>query len=215
MTISAEVATKLLQIKAIKLSPQNPFTWASGLQSPIYCDNRIILSYPEVRTWMLDRLEHVASALMPFDAVAGVATAGIPMGTLLADKLALPLIYVRSKAKEHGRKNQIEGRFSAGQKVLVVEDLISTGGSALAAVQVLREAGCEVVAVLANFQYGLPEAEERFEKAGCDLYTLSDYSTLIQMARNAGYVDADDLVTLRNWQSAPDSWSVKFSQSPE
>ena len=184
-----EVAQKLLQIKAIKLSPQNPFTWASGIQSPIYCDNRIVLSFPEIRSWFVTQMISQINAFSTFEVIAGVATAGIPWGALVADRLDLPFIYVRSKAKGHGRQNLIEGSFQTDQKVLVVEDLISTGGSSLKAVEALIEANLHVVGVIANFQYGLEESRIRFEEANIPLVTLSNYETLLHVARDSGYID--------------------------
>ena len=199
-------ASKLLQINAIKLSPQNPFTWASGLLSPIYCDNRIVLSYPEIRSEFVEGLVDLAKALEPFDMVSGVATAGIPIGALVADRLSLPFIYVRGSAKKHGRKNQIEGDISQGKKVLVVEDLISTGGSSIEAVHILREAGLEVAGVIANFQYGMPVAKANFEKAGCDFQTLSNYNTLIQLAHRDKMITEEELNMLKEWQADPENW---------
>jgi orotate phosphoribosyltransferase len=201
-----EVAQKLLQIKAIKLSPQNPFTWASGIQSPIYCDNRIVLSFPEIRSWFISQMISQINAFSPFEVIAGVATAGIPWGALVADRLNLPFIYVRSKAKGHGRQNLIEGSFHADQKVLVVEDLISTGGSSLKAVEALIEANLHVVGVIANFQYGLEESRIRFEEANIPLVTLSNYETLLHVAKDSGYIDSADLPTLREWSVAPNDW---------
>ena len=193
MNLAAEVARKLLQIKAIKLSPQKPFTWASGIQSPIYCDNRIILSFPSVRNFIKQALTVEAAKFGEFDAVAGVATAGIAHGMLLAD--------VRSKPKEHGRQNQVEGRINSGERVLVVEDLISTGGSSLQAVEVLREAGCEVVGVLAIFSYGFDKAERAFAAARCPFRTLSNYETLIRAAMETGDISGEDLQMLTSWRS--------------
>ena len=174
-----QVAQHLLQIKAIKLSPQNPFVWASGRRSPIYCDNRISLSHPEVRTYLVSQLVEQSKGFGSIDGVAGVATAGIPHGALLADRLGLPFIYIRSKAKAHGRQNQIEGELQPGANYLVVEDLVSTGGSSLLAVEALREAGGTVAGVLALFTYGFPEAEQAFAKADCPLQTLSHYDALL------------------------------------
>jgi len=208
-----EVAQKLLQIKAIKLSPQNPFTWASGIQSPIYCDNRIVLSFPEIRSWFVTQMVSQINAFSTFEVIAGVATAGIPWGALVADRLNLPFIYVRSKAKGHGRQNLIEGSFHSGQKVLVVEDLISTGGSSLKAVEALIEANLHVVGVIANFQYGLEESRIRFEKANIPLVTLSNYETLLHVARDSGYIDSADLPTLREWSVAPNDWKPNVSRS--
>ena len=179
-TTAGLVASKLLEIKAIKLQPNEPFTWASGWKSPIYCDNRLALSYPEVRTFIKDRLIEVARReFEDVESIAGVATAGIPQGALLADALGLPFLYVRSKAKGHGMTNMIEGKVTVGQKVLVVEDLVSTGGSSLKAVQDLRDAGFDVVGMVAIFTYGFEVAKENFEKAGVKLICLSDYHALL------------------------------------
>ncbi|MEL6923543.1 MAG: orotate phosphoribosyltransferase [Bacteroidota bacterium] len=209
--IATKIAQHLLQIKAIKLSPQNPFTWASGLQSPIYCDNRIILSYPAVRRELKACLAETSKAFAPFDTIAGVATAGIPHGTLLADALDLPFCYVRSKAKAHGRQNLIEGELKPGQRVLVTEDLISTGGSSLKAVEALREAGAEVVGVIAIFNYGFEKASSAFAKASCPFKTLSDYNHLLEEAVKANYVQANDLQSLQEWRKNPQAWSEAHS----
>lgn len=200
MHLAAEVAKTLLQIKAIKLSPHNPFTWASGIQSPIYCDNRIVLSHPEARNFIKQCLAEQSAALLPFDTIAAVATAGIPHGALLADTLGLPFVYVRSEPKAHGRKNQVEGDLSHSRRVLVVEDLISTGGSSLRVVDILREAGMEVAGVLAIFSYDFPAALEGFAQAGCPLVTLSNYDTLLEEALRISYISAEDLQSLRTWR---------------
>lgn len=208
-TTAGLVASKLLEIKAIKLQPNEPFTWASGWKSPIYCDNRLALSYPEVRTMIKERLVQVArERFMGVEAIAGVATAGIPQGALLADALGLPFLYVRSKAKGHGMENMIEGKVTAGQKVLVVEDLVSTGGSSLKAVQDLRNAGFEVVGMVAIFTYGFEIAKENFEQAGVKLVCLSDYSALLPKAIEESYVSRTDLESLNTWRKDPGSWSV-------
>lgn len=198
---ASEVAQKLLQIKAIKLSPQKPFTWASGLQSPIYCDNRLVLSDPNVRNFIKAAFVEKAKKFEPFDVVAGVATAGIAHGVLLADALQLPFVYVRSKPKEHGRQNIIEGTVKEGDRVLVIEDLISTGGSSLAAVDVLRNAGCNVVGVMAIFTYGFPKALSAFEQAGCPLETLSNYDVMIREALAGKYITLHDLDLLTTWRT--------------
>lgn len=211
MNIAAEVARKLLQINAIKLSPQKPFTWASGLKSPIYCDNRVILSYPAIRRFIIDSFAGKAEAFQPFGTVAGVATAGIAHGALLAERLSLPFIYVRDKAKGHGRQNQIEGEARPGARVLVVEDLISTGGSCLKAVEALREAGCEVAGVLAIFSYGFPQAEEAFRAAHCPYDTLSHYDALIEVAVAEHYIDRGALEALRQWKLGPQEWGAAFA----
>lgn len=205
-----QVAQHLLQIKAIKLSPQNPFVWASGRRSPIYCDNRISLSHPEVRTYLVSQLVEQSKDFGPIDGVAGVATAGIPHGALLADRLGLPFIYIRSKAKAHGRQNQIEGELQPGANYLVVEDLVSTGGSSLLAVEALREAGGTVAGVLALFTYGFPEAEQAFAKAECPLQTLSHYDALLAEALASGYIDQQQQQLLATWRQDPAAWSDHF-----
>lgn len=202
-----KLAAILLQIKAIRLSPSHPFTWASGLHSPVYCDNRLLLSYPEYREEAIRGLVALAAAYGPVDVVAGVATAGIPHGAWLADRLGLPFIYVRGQAKGHGRGNRIEGECHPGQRVLVVEDLISTGGSSLQAVDALREAGLTVSAVLALFTYGLPEANRRFGEAGVTLATVSDFPTLIEVAREQESIDPEGFERLREWYRDPLAWS--------
>lgn len=200
------IAEKLLEIHAIKLSPSHPFTWASGILSPIYCDNRKTLSYPDVRTVVSNALVEVSKDFGDFDTVAGVATAGIPHGTLLADRLAKPFCYVRSKPKGHGLKNLIEGDMSAGAKVLVVEDLISTGGSSLEAVESLREAGAQVVGVIAIFSYGFPEATKAFEEANCRFATLTNFQTLIELAVKKGIIKDEELQALSQWRMDPKNW---------
>lgn len=210
MSIATEVAENLLQIKAIKLSPQNPFTWASGLRSPIYCDNRTLLSYPTIRDRIVVGLVEKSQLFPNFDVVAGVATAGIPHGALLADRLKLPFVYVRAKAKDHGRQNLIEGELKPGKKVLVIEDLISTGGSSLQAVEALRQEGCEVVGVLAIFSYEFESAKIAFQQANCPLETLSNYSTMTQVAITSAYVGPEDQETLHQWRQNPKQWSAQW-----
>ncbi|MFQ5447782.1 MAG: orotate phosphoribosyltransferase [Saprospiraceae bacterium] len=201
MKIASEVAKKLLQIKAIKLSPQKPFTWASGIQSPIYCDNRIVLSHPEIREYIKSCLVEKAKEFGEFNAVAGVATAGIPHGVLLADILKLPFVYVRSKAKKHGRQNLIEGELAGYERVLMVEDLISTGGSSLAAVEAVRNTGCTVAGVLAIFTYNFEKATQAFENAGCKLATLSNYDILLREALASKYINLNDVDLLTTWRT--------------
>jgi len=200
MDNAAGVAKTLLQIKAIKLSPHSPFTWASGIQSPIYCDNRITLSHPGVRDYIKASLVEKSREFAPFDAVAGVATAGIPHGILLADALKLPFVYVRAEAKSHGRKNQIEGELKGDERILVVEDLISTGGSSLKVVGILRELGCDVAAVLAIFSYGFESAILAFREANCPFDSLTNYDTLIDEAVKSNYISAEDLRQLLSWR---------------
>lgn len=202
------IAEFLLQIKAIKLQPDKPFTWASGWKSPIYCDNRVTLSYPKVRTYI--RQEFVEAIIKKFgkpDVIAGVATGGIAQGALVAQELELPFVYVRSEAKKHGMTNMIEGYIEKGQTVVVIEDLISTGGSSLKAVEALREAGCEVKGMAAIFTYGFKTATDNFEKANCKLITLSNYSTLIKQALQSKYITDKDLKSLEQWAENPAIWN--------
>ena len=182
------LATKLLETGAVRIQPESPFTWASGLRSPIYCDNRILLSYPDIRTVLIDLLVKVIKDFEFFDTVAGVATAGIPHGTLLADRLKLPFAYVRSKPKEHGRQNMIEGNIQKNAQVLVVEDLISTGMSSLQAVDAIRQIPANVSGVVAIFQYGLPKAKKSFADAVCPYQTLTDFETVIQVAAEGHWI---------------------------
>ena len=195
--VALQTAEQLLKIKAVKLSPKEPYTWASGIKSPIYCDNRITLSYPEIRTYIRQNFvraieEHFEGA----EAIAGVATGGIAQGALVAQELGVPFAYVRSGKKEHGLSNQIEGRVEDGQRIVVVEDLISTGGSSLRAVDALREVGCNVVGMVAIFTYNLPVSLSKFEESKCNLITLSDYDILIEKALEIGYVSQEDLNVL-------------------
>lgn len=202
-----EIAESLLQIKAIKLSPANFFTWASGWHSPIYCDNRTTLSFPEVRKKIYEGFAELISEKYPeAQVIAGVATGAIAHGVLVAEKLQKPFIYVRSAPKSHGLTNQVEGYFEKGAKVVVIEDLISTGGSSLSAVEALREAGCEVLGMVAIFTYGFAAAEDNFSKAGVKLDTLSNYDTMIGLAAGQGYVLESDLETLRQWRRDPANW---------
>lgn len=204
-----KIAEYLLQIKAIKLQPSNPFTWASGWKSPIYCDNRKTLSFPEVRSFIRDSFADLVQKYYPeAEVVAGVATGAIAHGVLAAEKLGLPFIYVRSEAKEHGLGNQIEGYFEPGQKVVVIEDLISTGGSSLGAVKALREAGCDLLGMAAIFTYEFKKSADGFAAAGCELHTLSSYSTLISTAAETGYINGKDIETLKLWRMDPASWGV-------
>ena len=202
-----KVAEFLLQIKAIKLNPAHPFTWASGWKSPIYCDNRISLSHPKIRTYIR---QHLAKAIEDKygkpDVIAGVATAAIAQGVLAAEALGLPFVYVRASAKEHGLGNQIEGEVKPGQTVVVVEDLISTGQSSLKAVDALRSAGCEVKGMAAIFTYGFKTAAENFKKAHCHLITLSNYDIMIHLAIDRGYVKEHDLKSPKAWRENPETW---------
>ena len=204
---SKKTAEYLLQIKAIKLQPSNPFTWASGWKSPIYCDNRKTLSFPDVRTFIRDSFASMVKDLYPgAEMIAGVATGAIAHGALAADKLVLPFIYVRSEAKEHGLGNQIEGYFEKGHKVVVVEDLISTGGSSLNAVKALRDAGCEVLGMVAIFTYEFKKASDSFAAADCRLHTLSNYSVLVDTAVRTGYIGEAEVDTLKKWRLDPSVW---------
>jgi len=204
-----KTAEYLLQIKAIKLQPSNPFTWASGWKSPIYCDNRKTLSFPEVRSYIRDSFAKLIIELYPnADLIAGVATGAIAHGALAADKLNMPFIYVRSGAKEHGLGNQIEGYFKPGQKVVVIEDLISTGGSSLSAVRALREAGCEVLGMVAIFTYEFNKATDGFAAEKCSLHTLSNYTALLETAVKSGYIGQTEIETLKKWRTDPAGWGI-------
>ena len=201
------VADKLLQIQAVKLSPNAPFTWASGWKSPIYCDNRRILSHPHIRDFVKSELTNMVFTQFPeADLIAGVATAGIPHGALVADLLSLPFVYVRSKPKEHGMGNQIEGEIKAGQKAVVIEDLISTGKSSIEAVVALQAAGIEVVGLCSIFTYGFPQAEKVFSDAGIKTMSLSNYSALIDTAVQRQIIDANQVAMLSEWREHPDTW---------
>ncbi len=201
------IASYLLQIKAIKLQPSNPFTWASGWKSPIYCDNRKTLSFPDVRNAIREAFVAKINELYPgVEVIAGVATGAIAHGMLVADTMGLPFIYVRSEAKEHGLGNQIEGWYEKGQKVIVVEDLVSTGGSSLRAVEALREAGCNVLGMVAIFTYGFKKAEDSFREKNCIIDTLSDYENLIEQAEETGYISESDKGTLHEWRRDPSNW---------
>lgn len=206
-TTALKIASDLLSIEAIKLNIDNPFTWSSGWKSPIYCDNRMSLSYPETRTFIKNELAKVAKEKFSgYEAVAGVATAGIPQGALLADLLEVPFIYVRSKPKGHGMENLIEGKVDPDKKVLIVEDLVSTGGSSLKAAAALRQAGYEVVGMLAIFTYGFPLADENFKNAGVTLRCLSNYSIMLEQAIEMGYITSEDVASLEEWRKAPALW---------
>jgi orotate phosphoribosyltransferase len=201
-------AQKLLEVKAVKLQPQEPFTWASGWKSPIYTDNRKTLSFPRLRSFVKLELCHLIQQHFPeAEAVAGVATGAIAQGALVAEELALPYCYVRPKPKDHGMGNQVEGELKKGAKVVVVEDLISTGGSSLKAVEALRQYGVEVVGMVASFTYGFPVAEEAFSQAGVTLYTLSDYEHVIAEAAKTGYISPDDQPVLAEWRKNPSEWN--------
>lgn len=206
-TVETAFAEQLLEVKAIKLQPENPFTWASGWKSPFYCDNRKTLSYPALRTFVKENLAEMIKENFPeATAVAGVATGAIAQGALVSDVLGLPFCYVRSKAKDHGMGNLIEGTLPEGSKVIVVEDLISTGGSSLKAVEALRTAGFEVVGMVAAYTYGFPVAREAFEKAGVKLLTLTNYQAVVEVATKTGYISAECQPTLDEWREDPANW---------
>ncbi|WBU89965.1 orotate phosphoribosyltransferase [Cellulophaga omnivescoria] len=211
MVLNKDTAKKtaelLLQINAIKLKPENPFTWASGWQSPIYCDNRIILSYPIIRNYIREEMaKQVEELYGKPDVIAGVATGAIGIGMLVAEYLGLPFVYVRPEPKSHGRQNQIEGQLSANQNVVVIEDLISTGKSSLNAVKALKEAGANVKGMIAIFTYGFDVADKNFKTENIELHTLSDYPNLIQQASDTNYIKEQQLNTLLQWKSNPAVW---------
>jgi orotate phosphoribosyltransferase len=209
MDIKKQFAQKLMDIKAIKLQPNAPFTWASGWKSPIYTDNRKTLGHPSLRSFVKLELCHVIQENFPeADAVAGVATGAIAQGALVAEELSLPYCYVRPKPKDHGMGNQVEGEIKKGSKVIVVEDLISTGGSSLKAVAALREYGVEVIGMVASFTYGFPVAEEAFREAGVKLITLSDYDAVIEQAAETGYIKEEEKAVLAEWRKDPSVWGI-------
>ncbi|HNW76881.1 MAG TPA: orotate phosphoribosyltransferase [Bacteroidales bacterium] len=196
-------ADLLLKIKAVKLSPQDLFTWASGIKSPVYCDNRITLSYPEIRTFIRQHFVRAIEDQFPGpELIAGVATGGIAQGVLVAQELGLPFAYVRSSKKDHGLTNQIEGEVRPGQNVVVVEDLISTGSSSLAVVEALKNAGCRIAGMVAIFTYNLPKSQKAFSEAACRLITLTDYETLIAQAVESGFIQEKDLQVLRDFKTS-------------
>lgn len=205
--IAAKTAESLLEIKAVKINKTEPFTWASGWKSPIYCDNRKTLSYPPIRTYIRQNFAAIIKEEFgDVDVIAGVATGAIAIGVLVAQELGKPFVYIRSGNKEHGMKNKIEGVIDAGQTVVVIEDLISTGGSSLAAVEALNEVGALVKGMVAIFTYGFNVAAEGFKKAGVRLYTLSNYDILIQQAVDYGYIKEDDVASLQEWRLNPAQW---------
>ncbi|WP_455517237.1 orotate phosphoribosyltransferase [Leyella stercorea] len=206
-TLKKDFASKLLEVKAIKLQPNDPFTWASGWKSPFYCDNRKTLSFPWLRSYVKLELVHTILEHFPeAEAVAGVATGAIAQGALVADELNFPYVYVRSKAKDHGMQNLIEGELPAGAKVVVVEDLISTGGSSLKAVAALREAGYQVVGMVASYTYGFPIADQAFAEADVRLETLTDYDHVVEQALETGYIKNEDVELLHEWRKDPANW---------
>ncbi|MGG4217487.1 orotate phosphoribosyltransferase [Paenibacillus jamilae] len=205
--IPEQIASHLLRIQAVALRPQQPFTWTSGIKSPIYCDNRLTMSYPEVRELIADSFAALIREQYPeTEVIAGTATAGIPHAAWVAQKLNLPMAYVRDKAKGHGKENQIEGRISAGQKVMIIEDLISTGGSSIKAAQAVEQAGAEPLAVLAIFSYQLDKATQAFEEAGVKLQTLSNYTALMEVALREGTIQQEEMELLRSWRQDPASF---------
>lgn len=206
-TLEKLFAEKLLKIKSIKLQPTNPFTWASGWKSPFYCDNRKTLSYPALRNFVkIEICRTIMERFGQVDAIAGVAIGAIPQGALVAEELNLPFVYVRSTPKDHGLENLIEGELRPGMKVVVIEDLISTGGSSLKAVEAIRRDGCEVIGMVASFTYGFPVAIEAFKDAKVNLVTLTNYEAVLEVALKTGYIDEDDIPVLDAWRKDPSHW---------
>ena len=209
MTLAKEIARDLLKIKAVYLKPEDPFTWASGIKSPIYTDNRVTLAYPETRTLIEDGfVEKIRAEFPDVEVIAGTATAGIPHGAIIADKMNLPFAYIRSKPKDHGAGNQIEGRVALGQKMVVIEDLISTGGSVLDAIAAAKREGADVIGAAAIFTYELPKAEKNFNDAGVKLVTLSNYTELIHLAEQEGYINAEGLALLKRFKEDQENWHL-------
>ncbi|RIJ41797.1 orotate phosphoribosyltransferase [Pontibacter oryzae] len=209
MTTAHQVASYLLETEAVKLSPDQPFKWSSGWNSPIYCDNRVTLSFPHIRSYIKQQLADLIKQQYPeAEAIAGVATAGIAQGALVADLLEMPFLYVRPEPKKHGMGNQIEGRLLHGQKVVMIEDLISTGGSSLKAAEAVKVAGAEVVGMAAIFTYGFALADENFKQAGIPLFCLSNYNALLEAAAKQGYIQESAMDTLAQWRQSPDTWNV-------
>lgn len=210
MGLAHNIADHLLQIKAVRLNAEDPFTWASGLRSPIYCDNRKILSHPQIRKEIVNGMVEVSRKFPDIQAIAGVATAGIPWGALLAEALNLPFVYVRSKAKEHGLKNRIEGELDPGTKVLVVEDLVSTGGSSLDAISGLEESGHPVLGLISIFQYGFDSAKQKFAEKNLPFISLTDFPSLLERALQAKYIEQTTYENLLSWNKDPVKWSENF-----
>ena len=209
MTLAKEIARDLLKIKAVYLKPEEPFTWASGIKSPIYTDNRVTLAYPETRTLIEDGfVEKIRAEFPDVEVIAGTATAGIPHGAIIADKMNLPFAYIRSKPKDHGAGNQIEGRVAPGQKMVVIEVLISTGGSVLDAIAAAKREGADVIGAAAIFTYELPKAEKNFNDAGVKLVTLSNYTELIHLAEQEGYINAEGLALLKRFKEDQENWHL-------
>lgn len=207
--LKKDFASRLLKVKAIKLQPNNPFTWASGWKSPFYCDNRKTLSYPELRDYVKLELVHVILDKFPqAEGIAGVATGAIAQGALVADELNLPFVYVRSKPKDHGLENLIEGELKPGMKVVVVEDLISTGGSSLKAVEAIRNNACDVIGMVASYTYGFPVAKKAFDEAQVKLETLTDYEHVVAQALETGYISEEDVTVLHEWRKNPAGWKA-------
>ncbi len=206
--IAKKTAEFLLQIKAIKLQPNNPFIWASGWSSPIYCDNRISLSHHLIRSYISNQLANIVENNFGRpDVIAGVATGAIAHGILVAQEMKLPFVYVRPEPKKHGTRNQIEGKIESGQNVVVIEDLISTGGSSLKAVQTLRQKGCNVMGMVAIFSYGFNQSEVNFKKEKCELITLSNYTELLEQAIDSGYINDQEIKALKKWRESPQTWT--------
>ena len=207
MTLANDIARDLLKIKAVYLKPEEPFTWASGIKSPIYTDNRVTLAYPETRTLIENSfVEKIRAEFPDVEVIAGTATAGIPHGAIIADKMNLPFAYIRSKPKDHGAGNQIEGRVAPGQKMVVIEDLISTGGSVLDAIAAAKREGADVIGAAAIFTYELPKADKNFADAGVKLVTLSNYTELIHLAEQEGYINAEGLTLLKKFKDDQENW---------
>lgn len=207
MTLANDIARDLLKIKAVYLKPEEPFTWASGIKSPIYTDNRVTLAYPETRTLIENGfVEKIRSEFPDVEVIAGTATAGIPHGAIIADKMNLPFAYIRSKPKDHGAGNQIEGRVAPGQKMVMIEDLISTGGSVLDAIAAAKREGADVIGAAAIFTYELPKADKNFADAGVKLVTLSNYTELIHLAEQEGYINAEGLTLLKKFKDDQENW---------
>lgn len=207
MTLANDIARDLLKIKAVYLKPEEPFTWASGIKSPIYTDNRVTLAYPETRTLIENGfVEKIRAEFPDMEVIAGTATAGIPHGAIIADKMNLPFAYIRSKPKDHGAGNQIEGRVAPGQKMVVIEDLISTGGSVLDAIAAAEREGADVIGAAAIFTYELPKADKNFADAGVKLVTLSNYTELIHLAEQEGYINAEGLTLLKKFKDDQENW---------
>ena len=209
-TLEKNVAEKLLKIKAVKLQPNNPFTWASGWKSPIYCDNRKTLSYPQIRNFIKLEISRLILEMYPdVEVIAGVATGAIAQGSLVADELGLPFVYIRPTPKDHGLENMIEGDLKPKQKVVVIEDLISTGGSSLKAVEAIRKDGSEVLGMIAIFTYGFPVAEQKFKTAKVKLTTLCNYESVLAEALSTNYIGEDDMETLEKWRESPSTWKTE------